>query len=145
MQDSPKQSLQQRWNDYRPTKQQVLWIGIGCIVATLIVGFGLSGWVTAGTAQKMATEAAASSRHELAAAVCAEDFMGAADARARLEKLKGLQWYERDDLVIAGGWATMPGEKEANGVVAEMCATRLAEDAQAAAKATPVSAVAPAK
>jgi hypothetical protein len=53
--------------------------------------------------------------------------MRAADSRARLEKLKGLQWYERDELVAAGGWATMPGEKEANSVVAEMCAARLAD------------------
>lgn len=137
MQDSPRQSLQQRWNDYRPTKGQTFWIALGCIIATLVIGFGLGGWVTAGTAQKMATEAAASSRHELAAAVCAEDFMHTADARARLEKLQGLEWYERDDLVAAGGWATMPGEKEANSVVAEMCAARLTEKSQAAT--TPVS------
>jgi hypothetical protein len=138
MQDSPKQSLQQRWNDYRPTKEQTLWIAVGCIVATLVIGFGLGGWVTGGTAQETATRAAQESRLELAAAVCAEDFMRAADARARLEKLKKVEWYERDDLVVAGGWATMPGEKEANGVVAEMCATRLAEQSQAA-RATPVS------
>jgi hypothetical protein len=127
MQDSPKQSLQQRWNAYRPSKEQVFWIGIGCIIATLVVGFGLGGWVTGGRAQNMAAEAATSARHELAASVCADEFMRAADARARLEKLKGLQWYERDDLVAAGGWATMPGEKEANSVVAEMCAARLAD------------------
>ena len=141
MQDSQKQSLQQRWNDYRPSKEQVFWTGLGCIVATLVLGFGLGGWVTAGTAQKMAAEVAASSRHELAAAVCAEDFMRAANARATLAKLKGLEWYQRDDLVAAGGWATMPGEKEANSVVAEMCATRLADQAEPAAKATPVSTV----
>jgi hypothetical protein len=127
MQDSPKQSLQQRWNNYRPTKEQTLWTAVGCIIATLVLGFGLGGWMTGGTAQKMAAEAAATSRHELAAAVCAEEFMRAADARARLEKLKGLQWYERDELVAAGGWATMPGEKEAKSVVAEICAARLAD------------------
>ena len=95
MQDSPKQSLQQRWNNYRPTKEQTLWTAVGCIIATLVLGFGLGGWVTGGTAQKMAAEAAATSRHELAAAVCAEEFMRAADSRATLEKLKGLQWYAR--------------------------------------------------
>jgi hypothetical protein len=131
----------QRWEEYRPTKEQTLWIALGGIIATLIVGFGLSGWVTGGTAQKMAEEAAAASRHQLAAAVCAEEFMRAADARTRLAKLKGLEWYERDDLVASGGWATMPGEKEANTVVAELCANRLAEQAEAGAKATPVSTV----
>jgi hypothetical protein len=132
----------ERWNEYRPSKEQTFWIALGCVIATLIVGFGLSGWVTGGTAQKMADEAAAASRHQLAAAVCAEEFLRAADARARLAKLKALEWYERDDLVAAGGWATMPGDKEANSVVAEMCANRLAEQAEAGAKATPVSTLA---
>jgi len=123
-------NLIRRWNDYRPTKEHMFWVGVGCVVATLVVGFGLAGWVTGGTAQKMADEAAAASRHQLAAAVCAEGFLRAADARARLAKLKALEWYERDDVVAAGGWATMPGESEASSVVAEMCATRLVEQAK---------------
>lgn len=135
-------NLIQRWTDYRPTKEHAIWFGVGCVVATLVVGFGLAGWVTGGTAKEMVDEAAAASRHQLASAVCAEEFLRAADARARLAKLKKLEWYERDDLVAAGGWATMPGEKEASYVVAEMCASRLAEQAEAGAKATPVSAVA---
>jgi hypothetical protein len=119
-----------RWQQYQPTKGQTLWIAIACVVATLIVGFGFGGWVTGGTAQRMADEAAVAARHQLAAAVCAEEFMRAADARARLAKLQQLEWWERDDHVAAGGWATMPGDKEADGVVAEMCATRLAEQAK---------------
>lgn len=133
--------LIQRWEDFRPTKAQAFWACAVCIVATLIVGFGAAGWVTGGTARKMADDAAAGKYQGLATAVCAEEFMRAADARARLAKLKALQWYERDDLVAAGGWATMPGENEANTVVAELCANTLAEQAEGAAKATPVSAV----
>jgi hypothetical protein len=131
-------NLRQRWNNYRPSKEQTFWIALGCIVATLVIGFGLGGWVTGGTAQEMATRAAQESRLQLATAVCAEDFMRAADARARLEKLKKVEWYERDELVAEGGWATMPGESEANGAVAEMCAAQLAEKSQVAARATPV-------
>jgi hypothetical protein len=86
-----------------------------------------AGWVTGGSALKAADEAAAASHDKLAAAVCAEEFMRAADARTRLAKLTALEWWERDDLVAGGGWATMPGEKEASSVVAEMCATRLTE------------------
>jgi hypothetical protein len=69
-------------------------------VATLVIGFGLGGWVTGGTAQEMARQAAQESRLELVAAVRAEDFMRAANARATLAKLEGLEWYERDDLVV---------------------------------------------
>jgi hypothetical protein len=53
----------------------------------MVIGFGFAGWVTGGSAQKMADQAA---------------------------------------LASGGGWATMPGEKEASSTVAEMCATRLA-------------------
>jgi hypothetical protein len=132
-------TLYQRWRDYQPSTEQTLWIAVGCIVATLVLGFGLGGWVTGGTARKMVDEAAAASHHQLAAAVCVEQFLRAADARGRLAKLQAFEWWERDDQVAAGGWATMPGEKEPNSSVAEMCATRLAEHAQAAAKARPVS------
>lgn len=122
--------LYRRWQAYQPSKEHTLWIAVACVVATLIVGFGLGGWVTGGTAKKMADEAAASSRNQLAAAVCAREFMRAGDARTRLAKLQALEWWERDDHVAAGGWATMPGEKESDSTVAEMCATRLADQAK---------------
>lgn len=122
--------LMTRWNEYRPTKEQTFWIALAGIVATLVVGFGLAGWVTGGTAQKMSDEASAAAHNQLAAAVCAEHFLRATDAKARLAKLQALQWWERDDHLAQAGWATMPGEKEPNGAVAEMCAQRLSEEAK---------------
>jgi hypothetical protein len=134
-------SLRQSWDDCRPSKAQAFWIAAGCVVATLILGFGPGGWVTGGTAQKMVSEAADKSRRELATAVCVEEFMGAADAGARLEKLKKAIWYERDEQVAAGGWATMPDRQEPNSMVAAVCASRLVElEAPAAAKAAPAAA-----
>jgi hypothetical protein len=120
-----------RWQELQPTKAQTFWVATGCVIATLIVGFGLSGWVTGATARKMADEAAAASRNQLAAAVCAVEFMRAADARSRLAKLQALEWWERDDHIAAGGWATMPGDQEADSAVAQICAERLADQAKA--------------
>lgn len=120
--------------------EQTAWTAIASVVLTLAVGFGIAGWVTGGTAQKMAEEAASTAHAELAAAVCAEDFLRAANARERLTKLTALEWWERDDKLIAGGWATMPGETEPALGVAVQCATRLSEHADGLAKATPVSA-----
>jgi hypothetical protein len=119
--------IMQRWSEYQPAKEHLFWTVIIGIAATLIIGFGPGGWVTGGTAQKRADEAAAASHHQLAAAVCAEHFMRAADARTRLAKLQALQWWERDEHLAKGGWATMPGEKEADSAVAQLCATRLSE------------------
>ena len=115
------------WNEYRPTKEHALWIAVAAVIATLIIGFGLAGWVTGGTAKKLADEAAATSRNQLAAAVCAEHFMQAADAKMRLAKLEALEWWERDDHLVNGGWATMPGDKDPDSTVAQLCATRLTD------------------
>jgi hypothetical protein len=130
----------QRWREYQPTKEQIFWIALGAVVATLIVGFGLSGWVTGGTAQKRADEAASAAYQQLAAAVCKENFLRAADARERLAKLKSTEWWERDELVAKAGWATMPGEDQARDDVAMQCATQLADYAEAQAKNAPLAA-----
>ena len=120
-------SIMQSWEEFRPTKGQALWFGIGCVAATLIVGFGFAGWVTGGKAQQMVSEASTNARQELATAVCVEEFMAASDARARLAKLSDASWYERSELVSEGGWATMPDREQANSAVASLCAGKLAE------------------
>jgi hypothetical protein len=116
-----------RWTNYRPTKVHLFWIAAGCVVATLILGFGIGGWVTAGTAQERVAEARADGRHQLAAAVCVEDFMDDPNAGTRLQKLKNTAWYDRADLVLDGGWATMPDKTEPNTTVAYSCAEKLVE------------------
>ncbi len=127
MQFSAIETLRRRWQDYQPTKTQTFWLAAACVAATLVLGFGPGGWLSAGTAQKRIDEAASSARQQLAAAVCAEEFMNAKDAKAQLARLTQASWYERAELVAKGGWATMPDRKEPNGTVATMCADKLAE------------------
>jgi hypothetical protein len=121
------EALQQRWEAYRPTKAQAIWLAIICVFATLVLGFSFAGWVTGGTAEKMATDAATTARNELAAAVCADRFMHGENADARLAKLNSSGWWERSELVSSGGWATMPDRKEPNSAVAYMCASLLTD------------------
>lgn len=121
------EALRQRWEEYRPSKTQTFWIAVAAVVLTLIIGFGVAGWVSGGTAQKMVADAAANARHELAAAVCVEDFMASKDAAPLLVKLQKAGWWERSELLAEGGWATMPDRKEPNTAVASMCASRLSE------------------
>jgi hypothetical protein len=126
MQDPPGgRSLRERWEAYHPTKTHAFWVAGGAIAATLLIGFGPGRWVTSGTAQEMAAEAARNARQELAAAVCVEEFMGAANTGARLEQIKTATWFERDDLVTE--WATMPDEAQPSSVVASTCAAELAK------------------
>ena len=124
---SKMELLRQRWDDYRLTKTQAFWLAAGSVVATLIIGFGMAGWVTGGSAEKMVSEASSNSRHELATAICVEEFMAAKDSQARLAKLSDASWYDRGEMVASGGWATMPDRKEPNSVVATLCAGKLAE------------------
>lgn len=116
---------------YRISLAQGFWLGVACIVATMIAGFGIFGWVSGGTAGKMKDEAAAASRHQLAMAICVDRFMHGENSGARLQKLKDAAWHERDKLIAANGWATMPDRKEPNDVVATMCASQLLEKAAA--------------
>jgi hypothetical protein len=119
--------LRQRWDDYRLTKAQAFWLAAGSVVATLIVGFGMAGWVTGGSAQQRVAEATTHSRQELATAVCVDEFMAAENAAPRLAKLSDASWYDRSELIAKGGWATMPDRKEPNSTVAALCAGKLAE------------------
>jgi hypothetical protein len=119
--------LRQRWDELRLTKTQAFWLAAGSAAATLALGFGLAGWVTGGTAGKRVAEAATQARQELATAICVDEFMAAADAKARLAKLSEATWYDRGEMIAKAGFATMPDRKEPNSAVATLCAEKLAE------------------
>ncbi len=120
-------ALRKGWEELQFSKGQAVWIAIGSVIATLVVGFGLAGWVGGGTHEKLVAEAASNARHELAAAVCADEFLASKDANTRLVTLKDTGWYERGEILAKAGYATMPDRKEPNPTVAAMCAARLTE------------------
>jgi len=88
-------SLSRRWGAYRPTKGVWFWSSLGCIVATIVVGFAWGGWVTGGAATRMASDAAAGARAELAAMVCVAGFNQGPDAAAQLAELKKLYGFDK--------------------------------------------------
>jgi hypothetical protein len=119
-------SMSQRFQDYRPSKTALFWSCAGCVVATAIVGFTWGGWVTGGTAEEMVQDAAEQARAEVAATVCVETFMGAADARPQLASLKeNTSSWQQENFIEDGGWAMINGE-EYDGA-AELCAEQLVE------------------
>ena len=113
-----------RFEDYRPSKTTLFWSCVGCIVATLIIGFSWGGWVTGGTAREMAEDAAGKARAQVAAAVCVEKFTHAADAGPQLASLKEISSsWKRQSFIRDGGWTTVAGEKYND--AAELCADQL--------------------
>jgi hypothetical protein len=114
-----------RWEAWRPSKATWFWSCVGCVIATVIVGFAWGGWVTGGTAQEMAQSAASDARAQLAAAVCVDRFMQGPDAKTRLASLKKSDYWSRDDVLQKGGWLAIAGMKEPVDGAAELCAEKL--------------------
>jgi len=54
MDQTRKLSFGERWSQSRPTKTLVFWACAASVAATMIVGFTWGGWVTGGTALKVA-------------------------------------------------------------------------------------------
>jgi hypothetical protein len=123
MTDQQKRSIQQRWSDLQPSKTMLFWSCAGSVVVALVVGFTWGGWVTGGTAQKMATAYGDTSRYELASVICVERFLEAPDARAQLTALKAIDSsYRQRQFIEEGGWATMPSRDKAARQTADLCA-----------------------
>jgi hypothetical protein len=119
-------SLGARWTRARPTKTQVFWSCVASVLATLVVGFTWGGWVTAGAAQRAAIVASDDAVAGRLVPLCIVQFEQDPARDAKLGRLKATDPWGQGDYVRQQGWATMPGELGADGVIAEACARVLA-------------------
>jgi len=106
-------------------KPRLLGVAAGA-AALAIVGFSWGGWVTGGTAEKMA---AAQAKLEVVAAlvpICLEQSSQDPQVVATLAQLKDATSYKRSDMLMDAGWATMPGSSDPNRDVARACMEKLA-------------------
>ena len=111
----------QRWRDSRPTKTAVAWACVASIVGTMIVGFTWGGWVTGGTAKKMADGISEDALVRRLAPMCVVRFKQDVSKDEKLKGLKETGSYEQSEYVKKQGWATMPGEPEPDAKVADEC------------------------
>src|SRR3546814_5750458 len=105
-------SMAERWKEFQPSKGFAFWSFAGGIVATLVVGFAVFGWYTAGGARALADNAAEESRTELASSICVERFMSEPDVAVQLAALKEESSWSRDTFIEDGGWTTFTGRSE---------------------------------
>ncbi len=94
--------------------------------ALAIVGFTWGGWVTAGTAKEMAADQA---KLEVVAAlvpICIQQSNQDPQVVETLAHLREASSYQRSDMLMKAGWATMPGSSEPNRNVAKACIKVLA-------------------
>jgi hypothetical protein len=118
-----KPSFGDRWDGARPTKTIVFWLSVAVIILTMIVGFNWGGWVTGGTAQNMVNDAVV----QRLGAVCVGQYNQDLGKTQKLRELQEVKAYRRDDYVKEQGWATMPGEENADNKVADACADLLVQ------------------
>jgi len=103
-----------------------LWGAAAGAIVLAIVGFNWGGWVTGGTAEKMAAGRANDAIVSTLTPICVTQFKTGDDAAAKLTALKEIKSWEQGDYIGKGGWATMPGSTaEPNREVASACAEQL--------------------
>ena len=103
-----------------------LWGAAAGAIALAIVGFSWGGWVSGGTAEKLAAARADATLVAALVPICVSQFQQSPEAKARLAALKEVKSWEQGGYVITGGWARMPGATgEPNREVATACAEAL--------------------
>lgn len=96
-------------------------------VALAIVGFSWGGWMTGGAAQEMASDQARLAVVAALAPICVEQSKQDPQVEATMNQLKNASAYQRSELLMKAGWATMPGTTDPNRGVANACVTALSD------------------
>jgi hypothetical protein len=101
--------------------------GAACGAAALaVIGFSWGGWVTGGTARTMAADQSKAEVVTALSLICVDQSKRDPQLAERVAALKTASSWNRGDLVLKNGWATMPGSAEGNSQVAKDCADKIA-------------------
>jgi hypothetical protein len=102
-------------------------IAIGA-VASMAIGFSWGGWVTSGTANKLAADQADAAVVTVLTPICVEKFLQNSDAQANLGALREISSnWQQGQYLEKGGWATRPGATSSDYELARACAAKLIE------------------
>jgi hypothetical protein len=118
---APAPTKKERWQAARPTKMLTMWMILGAIALTMVIGFTWGGWTTAAAAQKQAATGAQTAIVQRLGTICAASFgMDAAHAE-NLVALQALGTSQRASYISEGGWATMAGDDAPDSKVVSEC------------------------
>lgn len=117
--------MMRNWDQYKPTKTVWLWSCVGVAALTMVIGFSAGGWVTGGTATDRVNASTEQAVATLAANICANRFLAAADAQTKLAALKKVDSWKQDTFIEEGGWVTFASMKKPIDGAAEICANKL--------------------
>ena len=105
------------------------WSALGGAIITMYVGFNVGGWMTNGSAEAMAKEAAATAVAERLGAICVAQFNRDAAKSQKLVEMKDKDAWENGRYIDGQSWAIMPGEEKPESGVADACAKQLSKKA----------------
>ena len=95
-------------------------------VASMVIGFSWGGWMTGGTANRLAAERVDTAVVAALTPICVEKFLQDSDAKANLAVIKKIpSFWEQGEYVQKGGWATQPGATSSDYHLARACAEKL--------------------
>ena len=101
--------------------------GAACgAVALAAIGFSWGGWVTGGAARTMAADQSKAEVVTALSLICVDQSKRDPQLAERVAAIKTASSWNRGDLVMKNGWATMPGTAEGNSQVARDCADKIA-------------------
>jgi len=100
-------------------------IAIGA-VASMVIGFSWGGWMTGGSATKLAAEQADNAVLAALTPICVDNFLHSSDAKANLAILQKISTtWEQGNYLEKGGWATRLGATAPDYQLGRACAEKL--------------------
>ncbi len=102
------------------TKPGIYGAVIGAVL-TGIVGFSWGGWMTTGTANKMAKTMANEKVVAALVPVCVKMSMADSSRVAKLAVIRAKPSYQQRDALMDAGWATVPGSDAPDRNLAQAC------------------------
>jgi hypothetical protein len=97
-------------------------------IASMVIGFSWGGWMTGGTASKLAAERADTAVVAALTPICVEKFLQNSDAKANLAILQKISSnWEQGQYLENGGWVTQPGATSSDYHLARACAEKLVQ------------------
>lgn len=106
------------------TKPAILG-AIGGAFALALVGFAWGGWMTTGSAERLAKDQSDIAVVKALAPICVENFWQQPDAAANLTALKSKGSYMQAAYIQEGGWDVMAGSEKSISGTAKACADLL--------------------
>ena len=118
------------WGESRTRLLQGMAAGA---IAAVVIGFAWGGWMTGGSANKLAAEQVDAAVVAALTPICVEKFMQDTNAKANLVALRKISsTWEQGEYLQKGGWVTQPGATSSDYHLARACAEKLAQDKTAA-------------